>query len=116
MVEAKQRGRAGRSGIVAATAVLGALALGACAKKEPVAPAPAVVLAEPVHAALAEAAEARRYPVEVVARHSSLVGLISVMATTARRRLSYKKGTSRSRLRSRTCITSMNRRRGADHG
>jgi membrane fusion protein, multidrug efflux system len=71
MVEAKQRGRTGRAWIVAATAALGALALGACAKKEAPAPAPAVVLAEPVHAASAGAAEGRRYPVEVAARYSN---------------------------------------------
>ena len=69
MVEAKQRGRAGRAWVVATT--LGALALGACAKREPAAPPPAVVLAEPVHATSAEAAEARRYPVEVAARYSN---------------------------------------------
>jgi multidrug efflux system membrane fusion protein len=73
MVEAKQRGRAGRSWIVAVTAALGALALGACAKKQAAAPAPAVVLAEPVHAASAGAGEARRYPVEVAARYSNPV-------------------------------------------
>jgi len=71
MIEAKQRGRTGRTWIVAATAVLGALALGACAKKQAAAPAPAVVLAEPMHAAPAGAAEARRYPVEVAARYSN---------------------------------------------
>ncbi len=71
MVEAKQRGRMARSWIVAATAVLGALALVACAKKEAPAPAPAVVLAEPVRATLGEATEARRFPVEVAARYSN---------------------------------------------
>jgi len=71
MVEAKQRGRTGRTWIVAAIAALGVLALGACAKKQAAAPAPAVVLAEPVHAASAAAGEARRYPVEVAARYSN---------------------------------------------
>ena len=76
MIEAKQRGRTGRTWIVAATAVLGALALGACAKKQAAAPAPAVVLAEPMHAAPAGAAEARRYPVEVAARYSTARALL----------------------------------------
>ena len=71
MVEAKQRGRTGRAWIVAVTAALGALALGACAKKQAPVPAPAAVLAEPVHAASAGAAEGRRYPVEVAARYSN---------------------------------------------
>src|SRR5579864_8985062 len=71
MVEAKQRGGTWRNWIVAVTAVLGALVLGACAKKQAAAAAPAVVLAEPVHAASAGAAEARRYPVEVAARYSN---------------------------------------------
>lgn len=61
----------GRIAIAAATAALGALALGACAKREPAAPPPAVVLAEPVHAVSAGAAEARRYPAEVAARYSN---------------------------------------------
>jgi membrane fusion protein, multidrug efflux system len=71
MVEAKQRGRTGRTWIIAVTAALAALALGACAKKQAPAPAPAVVLAEPVHAASAGATAARSYPVEVAARYSN---------------------------------------------
>jgi multidrug efflux system membrane fusion protein len=72
MIEAKQRGRrAGRTWIVAATAVLGALGLGACAKKLAAAPAPAVVLAEPARAVSAGTDEARPYPVEVAARYSN---------------------------------------------
>src|ERR1700730_6731855 len=72
MIEAKQRGRrAGRTWIVAATAVLGALALGACVKKQAAGPAPAVVLAEPARAVSAGTDEARPYPVEVAARYSN---------------------------------------------
>jgi len=71
MVEAKQQGRTGRTWIVAVTAALAALALGACAKKQAPAPAPAVVLAEPVHSDSAGAAEGRRYPAEVAARYSN---------------------------------------------
>ncbi|MBV8210384.1 MAG: efflux RND transporter periplasmic adaptor subunit [Burkholderiaceae bacterium] len=71
MVEAKQRGRAGRTLAIAATAALAALALGACAKKQAAVAPPAVVLAEPVHATSAEDGEARRYPVEVAARYSN---------------------------------------------
>jgi len=71
MIEAKQRGRTGRTWIVAVTAALSALALGACAKKQAAAPAPAVVLAEPARSASAGTDEARPYPVEVAARYSN---------------------------------------------
>ena len=71
MIEAKQRGRTGRTWIVAVTAALSALALGACAKKQAAAPAPAVVLAEPARAVSAGTDEARPYPVEVAARYSN---------------------------------------------
>src|ERR1700732_2365347 len=72
MIEAKQRGRrAGRTWTVAATAVLAALALGGCAKKQAAAPAPAVVLAEPARAVSAGTDQARPYPIEVAARYSN---------------------------------------------
>ena len=53
-----------------AAAMVAALAVSACGKKETVAPAPALVLATPVRATLS-AEPARSYPVEVAARYAN---------------------------------------------